>query len=83
MCRHFPCFCFGLLVNKGNSLEILIFDELDDDVFLRLNLQHLQREAEEGSGLDVSAINSTDILQLHGFVNNQLSCGQQDMHTRD
>lgn len=58
------------------SLEIFIFDELDDDVLLRLDLQHLEREAEKGCGLDVSTVNSTNILQLHGFVNNQLSCGQ-------
>ena len=66
-----------------NSLEILIFDELYNDVFFRLNLQHLQSEAEERSGLNVSTINSTNILQLHGFVHNQLSCGGQNMHTLD
>lgn len=61
-------------VSHLNSLEILIFDELNDDVFLWLNLQHLQCEAEEGSGLDVPTKNSSNKFQLHGFVNNQLSC---------
>lgn len=71
------------LSTDRNSLEILIFDELYDDVLFRLNLKHLQSEAEERSGLDVSTINSTNILQLHSFVHNQLSCGGQNMHTLD
>lgn len=61
---------------KADSLEVLVFDELHDDVFLWLDLQHLQGEAEEGRGLDVPAVNPADVLQLHCFVHNQLSCGR-------
>lgn len=57
---------------QTDVFEVLILDELHDDVLLRLNLKHLQREAEEGSGLDVAAINSSDEPQLHGFVDDQL-----------
>lgn len=63
-----------------NLLEVLVFYKLNNDVFFRLNLQHLQGEAEEGSGLYVSTINSTNILQLHGFVDNQFSCGWHNKH---
>ena len=58
-------------------LEILVLDELHDDVFLWLNLQHLQCEAEERSGLDVSAVNTPDKLQLHGLVHDQLGCEEE------
>ena len=56
----------------SNILEILVLDELHDDVLLGLDLQHLQREAEEGGGFDVPSVNPPDELQLHGLVHHQL-----------
>lgn len=77
---NFPTLNFPPLAFCRDSLEILVFDELNDDVFLWLDLQHLQREAEEGSGLDVPAVNASNKLQLHGFVDNQLGCGRHKQH---
>lgn len=70
----------GIWFSDRNSLKILVFNELDDDVFLRLDLKHLQRQAEERSRFDVSTVNPSNKLQLHGFVHHQLSCGQEE-HT--
>ncbi len=49
-------------------LEVLVLDELDYDVLLRLDLEHLEDEAEEGRGLDVPSEHATNELQLHGLV---------------
>lgn len=59
--------CTGLL-------EVLVFDELHDDVLLGLDLQHLQRQAQEWRGLDVPAVDAPHVLQLHGLVHHQLGC---------
>jgi len=59
------------LKHVNNVLEILVFDELDYDVFLRLNLQHLENEAEEGGWLDVSRVGAADVPQLHGLIDQQ------------
>ena len=58
---------------RTNSLEICIPDELNNNVFLRLNLQHFQYQTEEGCWFDVTAISATNIFQLHGFVHHELS----------
>lgn len=89
LARHYRASVNFFYEKKWNSLEILIFDELNNNVFFWLNLQHLQREAEERSGLYVSSKNSTDVLQLHRFVNNKLSYGSQQalisdkLHTKN
>ena len=53
-------------------LEVLVLDELDDDVFLRLYLQHLQDQAQERGRLDVAGVGAADVAKLHGLVHEQL-----------
>ena len=53
-------------------LVIIVLDELHDDLFLRLDLQHLQHKAKERSGLSVTAEGSADVVELHGFVDERL-----------
>lgn len=55
-----------------NLLEVLVFYELHNDVLFGLDLQHLQRQAQEGRRLNVPAINAPHVLQLHGLVHHQL-----------
>ena len=55
---------------RAHILEVLVLDELDDDVLLGLDLEHLEHEAEEGSRLYVSAVNSANVSQLHGLLTN-------------
>lgn len=62
--------------HQNDSLEVLVLDELHDDVLLRLDLQHLQGEAEERRGLDIASKHSAHILELHGLVHHQLGCGE-------
>ena len=64
----------GISLAVANLLEILVFDEFYDDVFFWLNLQHFERETQERCWFDISSVHSTDELQLHGFINNELSC---------
>ena len=54
------------------SLVVGVPDELDDDVLVGLNLQHLQYQADEGRGLDVGAIDPAHIVQVHCSVHEQL-----------
>lgn len=56
----------------SDILEVLVFYELHDDVLFGLDLQHLQRQAQEGRRLNVPAINAPHVLQLHGLVHHQL-----------
>lgn len=51
-----------------NILVILVLDELDYDVLVWLDLQHLEREAEERGGLAVAAVGSAGVVELHGLV---------------
>lgn len=56
----------------SDVLEVLIFYELHNDVLLGLDLQHLQRQAQERRGLDIPAVDAPHVLQLHGLVHHQL-----------
>lgn len=56
------------------SLVILVFDELDNDFLLRLNLEHLHDEAHEGSGFPVAAVGAAEMVELHGFVDQGFRC---------
>lgn len=56
----------------SDILEVLVFYELHDDVLFGLDLQHLQRQAQERRGLNVPAIDAPHVLQLHGLVHHQL-----------
>lgn len=58
----------------ANVLEVLVFDELHDDVLLGLDLQHLQRQAQERRRLNVPAVDAPHVFELHGFVHHQLGC---------
>lgn len=53
-------------------LVILVLDELDDDFFLRLNLEHLHDEAHEGSWLAVTTVSAAEVVKLHGLVDQGL-----------
>lgn len=59
---------------QADIFEILILNEFYNDVFLWLNLKHLQGETQEGSWFDIPPINSTNKLQFHCFVNDKLGC---------
>ena len=52
-------------MTKNYVLEVLVLDELDDDVLLGLDLEHLEHEAEEWGRLYVTAKHATDELKLH------------------
>lgn len=53
---------------EASVLVILVLDELDYDVLVWLDLQHLKREAEERGGLAVAAVGSAGVVELHGLV---------------
>lgn len=58
-------------------LEILLFDELNDDIFVRLNLQHFAHQAKKRSWFNIAAIYTTDIFQFCRFVHQQFSCNKK------
>ena len=64
--------CFSHL----SSLVVWIFDELDDNVLARLNLEHFEYQAQERGRLDVPAKDSAHMVQVHRLVNQQLSYEQ-------
>ena len=49
-------------------LEVRVLDKLDDDVLARLNLEHLEDEAEERRRLDVRSKHSADVIKIHCLV---------------
>lgn len=57
---------------NANILVILVLDELDDDVLVGLDLQHLEREAEERGGLAVAAVGPAGVVELHSLVDQRL-----------
>ena len=59
-----------------SSLVVWIFDELDDDIFAWLNLEHFEYEAQESGWLDVPAKDSAHMVQVHRLVNQQLGYEQ-------
>mmetsp|Transcript_13663 Transcript_13663/g.39810 ORF Transcript_13663/g.39810 Transcript_13663/m.39810 type:complete len:259 (-) Transcript_13663:117-893(-) len=52
----------------AHILVVLVFDKLDDDFLLRLQLEHLQHEAQELGGLDVAAVRAPNVLEAHSTV---------------
>ncbi len=53
-------------------LELWITDVLEDNVNIRLQLQHLERQAQKGRGLHVAAVHAAKACQLHSLVNHSL-----------
>ena len=60
------------LLISNYSLVVGVPDELDDDVLIWLNLQHLQNQADEGCGLDVGPVDPAHVVQVHRSVHQQL-----------
>lgn len=56
-------------MNKCHILKFILLDEFNDDIFLWLDLEHLENQAEEGCGFDVAAIHTTNGPQCHSLVN--------------
>jgi hypothetical protein len=65
---------------SSDALVVLVANELDDDVLLRLDLQHLQDETDEVRGLVVGATHAADMVQLDGAINKRLGCRRHDSH---
>jgi len=59
-------------IKEESVLVILVLDELNYDVLVWLDLQHLEREAEERGGLAVAAVGSAGVVELHGLVDQRL-----------
>ena len=57
------------LAGPGHLLEILILDVLADDFFVRLDLQQLEREAQELAGEYALPERATDVRQVARDVN--------------
>lgn len=53
-------------------LVVIVFNEFDDNVFLGLNLEHFHDEAHERSGFSIATVSATDMVELHGLVNQRL-----------
>lgn len=51
-----------------NPLIVLVLYELDDDLLLRLNLEHLQHQAKELGGLLVPAKSASQVCEHHRLV---------------
>lgn len=50
------------------SLVVWVLDEFYDDVLARLNLEHLEDQAEERGRLDVPTKDSTHVIEVHCLV---------------
>jgi hypothetical protein len=64
-----------LEINKGHKyylLVVLVLDELDDNVLVGLDLQHLECEAEERSWLAIPSVAAAGMVELHGLVDQRL-----------
>ena len=59
---------------QSNVLVISVLDELEDDFLLRLNLQHLQEQAEKLGRPAVAAVRAPNVLEIHRFIEDRLSC---------
>lgn len=55
-----------------NELVIFIFDEFDDDFFVRLNLEHLHNQTHKRSRFTAAAKGTTDMVEFHSFVDQSL-----------
>lgn len=58
----------------GHALVILVLDELDNNLLLRLDLEHLQCKAHKGCGLPVASKCTSKMIKLHGLIYECLSC---------
>lgn len=54
------------------SLIIFVLYELDDDLLLRLYLQHLEHQAQKLGGLLVTAESAPEVRQHHRLVDERL-----------
>lgn len=54
------------------GLVVVVLDELDDDVLLGLDLEHLHDEAHKGGRLAVAAEGAAYVVELHGLVDEGL-----------
>lgn len=54
------------------SLVVVVFDELDDNLLLRLNLQHLQDETQELGGLLVASKRAAQVCKRHRLIDQSL-----------
>jgi len=52
---------------------VLIFDELNNNFFVRLDLEQLEDQAHKWCGLLVSSVGSAKVFKLHGFVHQRFS----------
>ena len=62
-----------------HSLKVLLPNELDDNVLLRLQLQQLQRQTEEGRRLDVAAVDAADVAQISALVDHQVGWKRREI----
>lgn len=53
-------------------LVVVVFDELDDNVLVGLDLKHLEDEADEGGGAAVTGVGAPEVVELHGLVDEGL-----------
>lgn len=67
--RHACLTCTTII---WNALVVLVLNELDDDFLLRLNLQHLQHEAQKLRRLLISPVSAPQVSQHHGLVHKSL-----------
>ena len=58
----------------ADVLVVLLFDELEDDLLLGLDLQHFEHEAHKLGGLAIPAVRPADVSQLHPLVDQRLGC---------
>ena len=59
-------------IGERKLLVVLVLDELDDDVLVGLDLEHLEGEAEEGGRPAVAAMGAAGVVELHGLVDEGL-----------
>lgn len=67
---------FGLLTHhpevdyaqQSDVLVVLVFDELENDLFLWLNLEHFEEEAKKLGGPTITPVSAPYILDLNCFV---------------
>ena len=53
-------------------LKIRLGDELHNDIFLGLNLEHFQYETQKWGRLNISTENTSYVLQLHSLIHHKL-----------
>ena len=66
-----------------NSLEIQLWYEFNNNIFLWLNLEHLENQAEEWCDFDVSSENATHKPQFHGLVDQQFRWNKTPKYSSD